>query len=491
MESFFACGIEAAEALSANEMMIAISNDDERGRVRILDLLFQNGMSKDRKNGSIVSSNMKFFNLIMARFSLSFACCSTIGAGMKTKSAEELEILEIGRHPVETIKQTFASLGLSAEILKSLKRVGFLHPTPIQAAVIQLAISGRDIIGLAQTGSGKTAAFVIPLASKFIGGKGIRGLIVCPTREIALQTKAFLDLFGSAHDLKTVCLIGGVKMGPQVSGLKASPDIIVATPGRLVDHMERGNVRLDKIEELVLDEADHMLDLGFLPQLRRIMDKVPKERHTMMFSATMPSSIERLAHQYLKNAERIDILPVGRAAEGISHRLYMVDEPDKKRCLVALINQELGPTLIFTRRKIDADWLFRALDKEGHPVTSIHSDRSQSERSHALESFRKGEHRILVATDIASRGIDIAGIEHIINFDIPQTVEEYIHRAGRTARMDSKGLVSTIATWEDKEMLKKIEDVIKKELPRCSVAGVAPYVEMKVKPFGKAARRRR
>ncbi|MFA4874421.1 MAG: DEAD/DEAH box helicase [bacterium] len=407
----------------------------------------------------------------------------------KKKDQDELQVL--GSHPVETTRQTFESLGLDAGILKSVKAVGFLHPTPIQSAVIPAALAATDIIGLAETGSGKTAAFVIPIASRLQHGEGLRGLIVCPTREIALQTKAFLDLFGSHHGLKTVCVIGGVKMGPQIHDLKDGADIVVATPGRLVDHMTRRNVSLGEIEELVLDEADHMLDLGFLPQLNRILEKIPKKRHTMMFSATMPSAIERLARLHLADPIRIDILPKGRTAQGITHRLYMVDEPDKKKCLLALLNQELGSTLVFTRRKLDADWLCRALEKEGHPVTNIHSDRSQGERTSALKGFREGAHRILVATDIASRGIDIPNIQHIINFDIPQTVEEYIHRAGRTARMDATGLVSTIATWLDKEMVKKIEETVQQEIPRCTVAGVAPYVEQKPRPFDRRKRRRR
>jgi ATP-dependent RNA helicase RhlE len=396
----------------------------------------------------------------------------------------------VGEHPVETTVQSFVSLGLEPGILASVTRVGFVHPTPIQSEVIPKALAGRDLIGLAQTGSGKTAAFVIPIAQRLEHGKGLRGLIICPTREIALQTKAFCDLFGKAHKLSTCCVIGGVKMGPQIRELKAGADIVVCTPGRLVDHLEHKHVRLDAISELVLDEADHMLDLGFLPQLNRILEKIPKQRHTMMFSATMPQAIERLARLHLADPLRIDILPSGRAAEGITHRLYMVDDPDKKKCLLALIHQELGSTLVFTRRKIDADWLCRVLEKEGQPVTNIHSDRSQRERTEALRSFREGEHRILVATDIASRGLDIAGIQHIINFDIPQTEEEYIHRAGRTARMEATGLVSTIATWLDKEMVGRIEDAIGQQLPRCTVAGVAPYVEMKVKPFGRRALKR-
>jgi ATP-dependent RNA helicase RhlE len=393
------------------------------------------------------------------------------------------EIEQLGQHPVATTELAFKDLGLEPGILKSITSVGFKHPTPIQEAVIPRALKGKDIIGLAQTGSGKTAAFVIPVASRLLHGKGLRGLIICPTREIALQTKAFLDLFGKYHNLVTVCVIGGVAMGPQIRDLKKEPDIVVATPGRLVDHMQRKNVRLDKIEELVLDEADHMLDMGFLPQLKKILEEIPQKRHTLMFSATMPSSIESLARQHLHDPLRIDILPDTRAAEGIEHRLYFVDVGNKKKCLLALINQELGSTLVFTRMKRDANWLCGELEREGHPVSHIHSDRSQSERTSALDGFRKGKHRILVATDIASRGIDVPGIEHIINFDIPQTVEEYIHRAGRTARMENVGLVSTIASWMDKEMVKKIEETLKQTLPRCIAAGVEPYVEMKAKPF--------
>lgn len=408
-----------------------------------------------------------------------------------TTGSHDASSLPLGSHPVETIDRSFESLGLPGEILASIRRVGFVHPTPIQSAVIPPALDGRDIIGLAQTGSGKTAAFVIPIACRLMHGEGLRGLIVCPTREIALQTKAFLDLFGRPHRLKTACVIGGVKMGPQIRELKERPDIVVCTPGRLTDHLERKNVRLDTVSDLVLDEADHMLDLGFLPQINRILKALPRQRRTMMFSATMPASIERLARQFLVDPLRIDILPVGRSPASIEHRLYLVDDPDKKPCLLALLHQELGSTLVFTRRKIDADWICRVLEKEGHPVTNIHSDRSQRERTEALGSFKSGKHRILVATDIASRGIDVPGIWHIVNFDIPQTVEEYIHRAGRTARMEAPGLVSTIATWIDKEMVGRIEEALGQKLPRCTAPGIASLPERPVRYLDRRLRRRR
>ncbi len=403
-----------------------------------------------------------------------------------------MQDVAIPQHPVLTTDKSFASLGLSAAVLDSVARVGFVHPTPIQAAVIPTALSGRDLIGLAETGSGKTAAFVLPLADRLThDGEGrVRGLIVSPTREIALQTKSFLDLFGEGHRLRTVCLIGGVKMGPQMRGLAGRPDVVVATPGRLLDHVERGSVRLDRVSELVLDEADHMLDMGFLPQVLRILEELPAERQTMMFSATMPAPIERLAQRFMRDPARIDILPEGGAAEGISHRLYLVDPENKKALLLALLHQELGSTLVFIRRKSDAEWLSRVLEREGHPVERIHSDLSQSQRVSALQGFREGEHRILVATDIAARGIDIPRIRHIINFDMPETVEDYIHRAGRTARGALLGIVSSIATWQDKPTVKEIEATLGEELPRCTVPGVPPYVEMKPKVTMRRGRRR-
>ncbi len=397
----------------------------------------------------------------------------------------------LGVHPVEVTPATFASLGLSAEILKSIAEIGFEHPTPIQAEVLPLALQGKDIIGLAQTGSGKTAAFVLPLAEKLRHGQGLRGLILCPTREIALQTKAFLDLFGQAHDLNTVCVIGGVTMAPQIRDLKNNPDILVATPGRLWDQMERHNTSLSKIEYLVLDEADHMFDLGFLPIIQQLLRKVPKTRQTLMFSATMPDTIEDLVRTHLTNPTRINILPKGNAAEGIQHRLYLVEWQNKSDALIALLNQELGSTLVFIETKSEADFIYKILKNKGHPVTIMHSDRSQKQRVAALEDFREGSHRILIATNIASRGIDVPGIEHVVNFDLPKNVQEYVHRAGRTARAGRTGLVSSIGTPLDFMIIKDIEKAILQELPRCTIPGVAPYVEFKIKTTTSRHSRRR
>ena len=356
---------------------------------------------------------------------------------------------------------------------------------------IRPALAGDDLIGLAQTGSGKTAAFALPMAQRLTHGRGLRGLILCPTREIALQTKAFLDLFGQDHRLRSVCVIGGVKMGPQIQRLRQDPDIVVATPGRLFDHMERRNVSLGRVRMLVIDEADHMLDLGFLPQIRRIMEAIPQRRQTLMFSATMPPPIERLAQRFMKDPVQIDVLPAGRAAEGISHRLYMVQPEDRIACLLELLQQEAGSTLIFIRRKIDAEWLCKQLEPAGLKVERIHSNLSQSQRVAALQGLRNGEHRILIATDIAARGIDIPVIEHIVNFTLPEKVEDYIHRAGRTARGAADGLVSSIATWQDLPRIREIEKTIEKELPRCEVPGIQPYVERKKTIKGRRLLRRR
>jgi ATP-dependent RNA helicase RhlE len=390
-----------------------------------------------------------------------------------------MQNLPIPQHPVPITDRDFASLGLSPEMLGSVSRIGFLHPTPIQEAVIPLALSGKDVVGLAETGSGKTAAFALPLADRLPHGRGTRALILSPTREIALQTKAFLDIFGHEHQLRSVCLIGGVKMGPQIIGLRRAPDIVVATPGRLLDHMERGNVSLSEVEMLVLDEADHMLDLGFMPQVLSILEDLPAQRQTLMFSATMPPPIERLAQRFLHDPVRVDILPQGRTAQGIAHRLFLVEPEDKKACLNALLKEEHGSTLVFARRKSDAEWLCGILEREGHMVERLHSNLSQGQRTQALQGFRAGDHRILVATDIAARGLDIPLIEHVINFDMPDTVEDYIHRAGRTARGTAEGIVSTIASWMDKATIKEIEQAIGQELPRSTVPGVTPYVERK------------
>ncbi len=402
--------------------------------------------------------------------------------------AEGLFTGAIPQHPVELTDLSFADLGLSPAILETVREVGFENPTPIQVQVIPLALEGHDVVGLAETGSGKTAAFSLPMAERLTHGRGTRGLILCPTREIALQTKAFLDIFGRDHQLETVAVIGGVRMGPQIDGFRRDADILVATPGRLADHMRRRNVRLDKIEKLVLDEADHMLDLGFLPQIKEILEQVPDGRQTLMFSATMPPPIERLAQIFMRDPKRCDIRPSGQIAAGIEHRLYLVKDEDRKNCLFALLREVKGSTLIFVRRKLYTEWLARQIELAGFRVARIHSDRTQSQRVEALKSFREGKVRILVATDVAARGIDVPLIQHVINYGLPEQTEDYVHRAGRTARGSSVGIVSTIGTWQDKLTVREIELDLDLTMPRCAVEGVDAYVEL---PKRKVVRRRR
>ena len=396
--------------------------------------------------------------------------------------------VSLPQHPVPETDRTFDELGLAPGLRLAVAEMGWVHPTPIQAALIPTALSGRDVVGLAETGSGKTAAFALPMVQRLEAGQGVTGLILSPTREITLQTKAFLDYFGATRRLRAVTLIGGLNIRHQMDELKRKPDIVVATPGRLLDHLERGTVRLDKVRELVLDEADHMLDMGFLPQIHHVLEKLPPVRHTMMFSATMPADVARLAQRFLTDPVRIDITPPGRAASGITHRLYLVDVDNKRPAIHSLLNHELGPTLVFVRRRSDAEWLWRILKREGHPVERIHADLSQKERLDSLGGFREGRHRILVATDVAARGIDIPAIRHVVNYDIPETVEDYIHRGGRTARGEMTGLVSTIASWMDKEMIREIERALGQPLARCTTPGVEPYLE--VVPRRRMGRRR-
>jgi ATP-dependent RNA helicase RhlE len=435
---------------------------------------------------------------------------------------------------------SFSELGIGEESLEVLRQLGFEFPTPIQRLVIPEALTGRDVIGLAETGSGKTAAFALPMIER-LRREG-RGVILSPTREIALQTMAFLEHFtgrkpasarpaaranpappelvkrrdrrrrrtreeiraglasarapksvvqqeekgaapaveptpGTGRILEAACLIGGVSIGGQFDQMDKTPAIVVATPGRLLDHAERGTIDLSQFDELVLDEADHMLDLGFLPQIQRVMQQLPKRRRTLFFSATMPQQIESLVRRFLDDPVTIDLRPDNRTAAGLTHRLYLVDEENKKPCILSLLEHVEGSTLVFTRRKSDAEWLCKVLEADGHPVARIHSDRSQAHRVQALRSFREGENRILVATDVAARGIDIPTIAHVVNFDLPETVEDYIHRSGRTARGAALGVVSSIATWMDKTMIKSLERAIREPLERCEAPGVPAYEE--------------
>lgn len=385
--------------------------------------------------------------------------------------------------------RTFAHLGLDRRLVWQLHRLGYDFPTPIQGAVIAPAIAGRDVVGLAATGSGKTAAFILPTLHRLLQHSEARALVLSPTREIAMQTKAFADaVVGPFKDLDAVTLIGGLDIKQQMKALERQPRLFVATPGRFLDHLERRNINPDAIDALILDEADHMLDLGFLPQIQRILEQLPSKRHTLLFSATMPDPIRRFASSIMDDPELVDLRPEGSLASGIEHRVYMVDEANKKPCAVALLNHVKESTLVFIRRKIDAEWLCRVLANSGLAVEAIHADRSQRQRLEALAGFREGEHRILVATDVAARGLDMPIVGHVIHFDIPETVEDYIHRSGRTARGSQTGIVSSIASWRDKEMLRRISQRLGCEITPSVVPGIEPLREMPLKRLPTARR---
>jgi ATP-dependent RNA helicase RhlE len=398
----------------------------------------------------------------------------------------------IPQHSSEHGAKDFRELGLSPELVAAVERIGLLRPTPIQCAVIPVALDGGDVVGLAQTGSGKTAAFVLPLLDMIEPEHGVQALIVCPTREIALQTAEFVSVVGHSVGLRGAALIGGVGMKGQIDALKqGGAELVIATPGRLLDHVGRRNLRLDGVKDLVLDEADPMLDLGFLPQVQDILQELPKSRRTMMFSATLPPAIERLARRFMHQPTTVDLRSETHARPGVEHQLYLVNPADKKACLLALVAEEkAGSILVFMRRRVDADWACRQLALEGHKVERMHADRQQRHREEALEGFRRGDLRILVATDVAARGIDVPTIEHIINFDPPDTVEDYIHRAGRTARGSMGGIVSTIATWRDQGTIQSIERALGQELPRLTAHGVDPWVETKAVSRSQTRRRR-
>ena len=372
-----------------------------------------------------------------------------------------------------TVTVTFADLGLSEPMLEALRDAGYKHPTPIQAQAGPLALKGRDRIGLAQTGTGKTAAFTIPIIERLLGGPHrTRALILTPTRELCVQVEESFARYGKHSGLDVIPVYGGVGYEPQVKALRDGVDVIVATPGRLLDHLEKQNVVLDEVEVLVLDEADRMLDMGFAPQLNRIVAQMHSYRQTLLFSATMPPEVEALARKYLR---RPVVVQVGRrsgAATTVQHYVYPCPKEKKSALLVELLKQKAMDTvLIFTRTKHGADKIVRHLEDAGIASTAMHADKTQGQRTQALEDFKSGKVRVLVATDIAQRGLDISGITHVINYDVPQQAEDYVHRIGRTGRAASTGDAYTFMCADEIAMVKTIERVIQQSIPRVSVAG--------------------
>ena len=368
---------------------------------------------------------------------------------------------------------SFAELMLEPELLRAVADAGYTTPTPIQARAIPLILKGRDIMGLAQTGTGKTAAFTLPIVQRLIGGpRRARALVLAPTRELALQVRESFAKYASHSGLEIAVVYGGVPLAPQEQALRAGVDVIVATPGRLLDHMERQNVAFDDLEVLVLDEADRMLDMGFAPQLNRIVADIPKYRQTLLFSATMPSEVEALARKYLRKPIVVQVGMRTQAASTVTHAVYPVPRDRKSELLVELLRQkELDSVLVFTRTKHGADKIVRKLDSEGISSLAMHSEKSQGQRTDALDQFKKGTIRVLVATDIAQRGLDIAGISHVINYDVPAQAEDYVHRIGRTGRAAATGDAFTFMAADEISMVRLIERTLGQPIPRISVPG--------------------
>ncbi len=367
-----------------------------------------------------------------------------------------------------TVHCSFQGLGLSEALLHDLNKVGFHEPTPIQAQAIPPGLAGRDVLGCAQTGTGKTAAFVIPMIERLAGRTDShpRGLILAPTRELAIQIQDTIAKLGRSRRVYATTLVGGADMNAQIRGLRQRPDILVATPGRLLDHMWNGTVNLIKMQILVLDEADRMLDMGFAPQINQILEALPEERQTLLFSATIPTDLADLARASVKDPVRVMVAKPATPAERAEQALHHTSREDKTKLLLTLLDADRDSVLVFTRTKHGADRLGRALGNAGHKVAVIHGNRSLSQRRGALEGFRRGTFRVLVATDIAARGIDVANIGHVVNYDLPNTPEDYIHRIGRTARVKASGRATSFVTSDDHIQLQAIEKLLGQPIPR-------------------------
>lgn len=368
---------------------------------------------------------------------------------------------------------SFEDLGLSGPVLRAVTRAGYEEPTPIQAQAIPEALQGRDIIGASQTGTGKTAAFALPMICTMTPGTRPQCLVLEPTRELAAQVEDQMNVFSYYKPLNVMLLHGGVGYGHQIEGLENKPDIIIATPGRLLDHMEKGNLDLGGIKYLVLDEVDRMLDMGFLPDVKRIIDRCPPGRQTLFFSATMPGAIETLANWALKDPVEVEVGGRRTPAETVSHAFYPVGMDQRDDLIVSLVEKTgFDSMMIFTRTKKEADALLARLkDVEGTKPTALHSDIKQSDRTKALQGFRDGTFNIIVATDIAARGLDVSGVTHVINYRVPENPEDYVHRIGRTGRAQQEGDAFTILTADELENAAAVEYFIEQKIERKKLDG--------------------
>lgn len=366
----------------------------------------------------------------------------------------------------------FQNFGLLEAVVHGVQSMGYSEPTPIQSRAIPSVLGGRDLMGSAQTGTGKTAAFALPLLSLLKSHGRMRCLVLEPTRELAAQVEIAFKDYARFFDVEIGMIQGGVGFGAQKQMLQKGVDVLVATPGRLLDFMEEGVVDLSSIEYLVLDEVDRMLDMGFLPQVRRIVEKCPKQRQTLFFSATLPPEIEGLTKWVLKDPEIISIGERRSPAETVTHALYPVAKDQKFELLLALLEKtQYHSVIVFTATKVMADRVAARLLDLQHPVACMHADRSQSERTEALEGFKSGKYEVLVATDVAARGLDIASVSHVINFDVPGHPEDYVHRIGRTGRAQQEGDAFTLFTAEELDAVRAIERYINVSIPRQKLDG--------------------
>ena len=377
---------------------------------------------------------------------------------------------------------TFASLGLAEPLLRALTTEGYTTPTPIQGRAIPVLLEGRDLLGIAQTGTGKTAAFTLPILqhlakTKPAGKRPVRALILAPTRELAVQIGNSIAAYGRHLDLRSTVILGGVGAGSQIAALQRGVDIVVATPGRLLDHAQSGYMKFDDITHFVLDEADRMFDMGFIKDVRRIIAKLPKQRQTMFFSATMPTDIAALAAEILNKPERIEVTPKVMTVEKIDQRVYFVDQNAKRALLDKLLaDPELARVIVFTRTKHRANRVSMQIERAGISTEALHGNKSQNARQKALDMFKAGKVRVLVATDIAARGIDVDGITHVINFELPNEPESYVHRIGRTARAGAEGIALSFCDQSERPYLKSIERLTRQTLTVVQ-AGPLPKVE--------------
>lgn len=368
---------------------------------------------------------------------------------------------------------TFDTLGLSAEILRAVKDEGYIVPTPAQSQAIPVILEGRHVMVRAETGTGKTAAFALPMLERLSAAfrnsdrRSVRALVLTPTRELACQVEEAIRTYGRYLPLRTAVVYGGVGIGPQIGQLRRGVDILVATPGRLLDHTSRGTVDLSRVEILVLDEADRMLDMGFLPDVRKILAMLPKERQNLLFSASFPEPLRKLADEMMNSPARIDVSRRTSVAERVSQVVHPVARERKSALLSFLIrSRKWDRVLVFTRTKRGADRLSRHLYQDGIAAAAIHSDKSQSQRTRVLGDFKRSRVRVLVATDVAARGLDIDELPHVVNFELPHVPEDYVHRVGRTGRAGNEGRAVSLVSSEERELLRSIERLIQQDIPK-------------------------